>query len=156
MNGIIEEALMLTDGNIVEHNIVATPEEQSNKRRRKKSEVWQYFTTQPISEDCTRACCNRCNRSFVYINGKKQSGTSHLRRHIISGACASKHVDQETGELFASTPGSQNGAITAPPRKRCRASPGSVTVVLDQEHCINELARMIIQHEYPTNMVEQP
>ncbi|KAL9238582.1 hypothetical protein vseg_012982 [Gypsophila vaccaria] len=151
MNGVIENGLVPVNG-----NEIVSSEVHPNKRRRKKSEVWQYFTTQPVSEDCTRARCNQCNRSFVYISGKKQFGTSHLRRHILSGACHLKRVDQKNDQLFAYTPDSQNGAITAPPRKRCRATPGSVTVALDHDRCIHDIATMIILHDYPTNMVEHP
>ncbi|KAK9741815.1 hypothetical protein RND81_03G130600 [Saponaria officinalis] len=154
MNGIIENTIVPADGIGAHQNSIVTSEVHPNNRRRKKSEVWQYFTIEPVSGDCTRARCNQCNRSFVYINGKKQSGTSHLRRHIMSGTCHLKRVDKKTDELFPYTPSPPNGAITAPPRKRCRASPGSVTVALDQDRCIHDLATMIIRHDYPTNMVE--
>lgn len=163
MNGIIENGTFSVNGNgIMNGNgIVATndsdavtPEVQPNKRRRKKSIVWDYFTTETVSPDCTRACCKQCNKSFAYITGKKQAGTSHLKRHISLGICPVNRAKQEKNQLTPHMPRSQNGAITAPPRKRCRASPGSVTIALDQERCIDEIARMIILHDYPTNMVE--
>ncbi|KAK9666385.1 hypothetical protein RND81_14G181300 [Saponaria officinalis] len=158
MNDILDTDIVPFNGidAQLQQNNTVTLEMQPNKRKRKKSEVWQYFTAQPISEDCTRASCNQCNRSFAYINGKKQSGTSHLRRHIRSGVCSSKSLNQKTEQFVPHTPGSQNGAaITARPRKRCRASPASVPLALDQERCINELARVIIGHDYLTSMVEQ-
>ncbi|KAL9232010.1 hypothetical protein vseg_007160 [Gypsophila vaccaria] len=158
MNGIIENSIIpLNDNDVqLQQYNVATPDLQPSKRKKKKSEVWQYFTAQPVGEDCMRACCNQCNRSFAYINGKKQSGTSHLRRHISSGVCSTKCLKQKTEKKIRDTPGSQNGTITAPPRKLCRASPGSVTLALDQERCTYEIARVIIDHDYLTSMVEQP
>lgn len=133
-----------------------TPEVQPNKRRRKKSIVWEYFTTETVTPGCIRACCKQCNKSFAYITGKKQSGTSHLKRHISLGICPVNRPNQEKKQLSLYTPRSQKGTITAPPRKRLRASPGSVTIALDQERCIHEISRMILLHNYPTNMVEHP
>ncbi|XP_021736684.1 zinc finger BED domain-containing protein DAYSLEEPER-like [Chenopodium quinoa] len=165
MNGMIENGSLNVNGNGIMNgdglaaandNDVVTPEVQPNKRRRKKSMVWEYFTTENVSPGCTRACCKQCNKSFAYITGKKQAGTSHLKRHISLGICPANRSKLEKNQLITYTPRSQNSTITAPPRKRCRASPGSVTIALDQERCINEIARMIILHDYPTNMVELP
>ncbi|XP_057533962.1 zinc finger BED domain-containing protein DAYSLEEPER-like [Amaranthus tricolor] len=127
---------------------VMTSDLQPNKCRRKKSIVWDNFTTEIVSADCTRAICKKCQKSFAYITGKKQSGTSHLKRHIL-GICP---ADRARNELSAS----QNGIVRAPSKKRYRASPGSVTVALDQERYVSEIARMIILHEYPVSMVEDP
>ncbi|CAO2815233.1 unnamed protein product [Amaranthus hypochondriacus] len=136
-------------GLVTTNNIdVMTPDLQSNKRRRKKSIVWDHFTTEIVSADCTRAICKKCQKSFAYINGNKQSGTSHLKRHI-SGICP---ADRARNKLLAS----QNGTLRTPSKKRYRASPGPVTVALDQERCISDIARMIILHEYPVSMVKDP
>ena len=64
-----------------------TPETQPNKRRKKKSIVWEYFTIETVSAGCRRACCNRCKQSFAYSTGSKVAGTSHLKRHVAKGTC---------------------------------------------------------------------
>lgn len=151
MNAVIENSIVAIDAN----NLV-TPDVQSNKRRRKKSIVWEYFTIEPVSAGCSRACCKQCKRTFAYISGSKQAGTSHLKRHIAQGICPVSRLNQEKNQLIPCSPASQNGSVRAPPRKRCRASPGSVTIALDREHCIHEIAKMIALHDYPIGMVEQP
>ncbi|KAJ4757217.1 Zinc finger BED domain-containing protein RICESLEEPER 2 [Rhynchospora pubera] len=51
----------------------------SNKRPKRKSEVWLHFDDSPDGE---RAICRYCGKSFC---AKKNMGTSHLKRHI--GIC---------------------------------------------------------------------
>lgn len=48
----------------------------SNKRPRRKSEVWKYYHDLP---DCERAICKACGKS---LSAKSKMGTSHLKRHI--------------------------------------------------------------------------
>lgn len=151
MNGVIESRVIPVDD-----IDVATPEVQPNKRRRKKSIVWQYFTIEPVSPGCSRACCKQCKRSFAYIKGSKQAGTSHLKRHIDLGICPVNRLNQDNIQHTPRTPGSQNGIVAALPRKRCRVSPESVTIALNRDRCIHEIAKMVILHDYPTHMVEQP
>lgn len=154
MNAVIENGIVPPDNN--NNNNLVTPEVEPNKRRRKKSIVWEYFTIEPVGPGCSRACCKQCKKTFAYISGSKQAGTSHLKRHIALGICPVNRLNQEKNQLMPYTPSAQNGAVTAPPRKRCRASPGSVTIALDRDNCVHEMARMIIVHDYPTDMVDQP
>ncbi|KAL2936366.1 Zinc finger BED domain-containing protein DAYSLEEPER [Bienertia sinuspersici] len=158
MIGAIDNNGIMNGNGIVaiDNSQALTLEVQPNKRRRKKSIVWEYFTTETVSAGCTRACCKQCNKSFAYISGKKQAGTSHLKRHISLGICPANRTNQKKNQVVPYTPRTPNGTITAPPRKRCRASPGSVTVALDQDRCIHEIAKMIILHDLPANMVEHP
>lgn len=58
------------------------------KHRKKKSEVWNHFTTETVSPDTLKARCMHCNKSFAYMTGNKSSGTSHLKRHIYLGICS--------------------------------------------------------------------
>jgi hypothetical protein len=126
-----------------------TSEEQPNKRRRKKSIVWEHFTIETVGAGCMRACCKQCKKSFAYITGTKLAGTSHLKRHIALGICP---VSRQKNESSPYTPGLKTG----PPKKRFRASPGFSAIPLDQDRCNHEIAKMIIQHDYPLHIVEHP
>ncbi|XAR50532.1 hypothetical protein NMG60_11004882 [Bertholletia excelsa] len=130
---------------------------QSNKRRRKKSIVWEYFTIETVDAGCTRACCKQCKKSFAYITGSKLAGTSHLKRHIALGICPVSRLNREKNQLVPytavpKTEGVSNG--TEPPRKRFKATPTFARTPFDQERCNIELAKMIIMHDYPINIVE--
>ncbi|XP_050237821.1 zinc finger BED domain-containing protein DAYSLEEPER-like [Mercurialis annua] len=122
---------------------------QTNKRRKKKSIVWEHFTIKTVSPDCERAYCMQCNQSFAYSTGKKAAGTSHLKRHIAKGTCTTLLRNQAK----QSSPGSGNGSVTDPPKRRYRY-PGTPYVAFDAERCRNEIARMVIMHDYPLHMVE--
>ncbi|GAU27818.1 hypothetical protein TSUD_113980 [Trifolium subterraneum] len=118
-------------------------ETQPNKRRRKKSSVWEHFTVEKTDEPgCIRACCNRCKKSFAYMKGSKQSGTSHLNRHITLGICLRNQQ----------TRCSKTGA--EPRKTQPRPKPYIASMSFDQEHCNDKIAKMIILHDYPLHMVE--
>lgn len=127
-------------------------ETQPNKRRRKKSIVWEHFTVESVGAGCIRACCKQCKKSFAYITGSKLAGTSHLKRHISLGICP---VSRQKNQLIPYVPGSKTTA-TDPPKRRYRASPGIPSFNFDQNRCSQEIARMIILHDYPLHIVEQP
>lgn len=117
------------------------------KRRRKKSDVWNHFTVETVSPGSAKACCNHCRKSFAYINGQKLAGTSHLKRHIQLGICPMNRDDSSTlAQIVTPT------TTTDPPKKRHRSS-ASYTP-LDQDRCYNQMAKMIIMHDYPLHMVE--
>ncbi|KAG5248571.1 zinc finger BED domain-containing protein [Salix suchowensis] len=132
-----------------DNNGLPTSEEQPNKHRRKKSIVWEHFTIETVGAGCMRACCKQCKKSFAYITGSKLAGTSHLKRHIALGICP---VSRQKNESSPYTPGSK----ISPPKKRFRASPGFSGIPLDQGRCNHEIAKMIIQHDYPLYVVEHP
>ncbi|OMO81224.1 putative Zinc finger, BED-type [Corchorus capsularis] len=134
------------------NQLAVTPETQPNKRRKKKSIVWEYFTIETVSAGCRRACCKRCKQSFAYSTGSKVAGTSHLKRHIAKGTCPALLRDQDNNQLSPYTPkigGSE------PPKRRYR-SPSTPYIPFDQDRCRHEIARMIIMHDYPLHMVEHP
>ncbi|KAG6606814.1 Zinc finger BED domain-containing protein DAYSLEEPER, partial [Cucurbita argyrosperma subsp. sororia] len=126
--------------------------DKPNKRRRKKSIVWDYFTVQTVEDGCIRAYCNQCNKSFAYITGSKLAGTSHLKRHIALGICP---VSRERNQSNCAPTTFTNGNAANPPRKRYRATPTFVSIPFDQNRCNHDIAIMIIMHEYPLDMVEQ-
>jgi hypothetical protein len=127
----------------------STPETQPNKRRKKKSIVWEHFTIENVSPGCRRASCNQCKQSFAYSTGSKVAGTSHLKRHIAKGTCPALLRNQSPF-----TPGMNgNGSMSDPPKRRYR-SPSSAYISFDSDRCRHEIARMMIMHDYPLHMVE--
>ncbi|RDX88049.1 Zinc finger BED domain-containing protein DAYSLEEPER, partial [Mucuna pruriens] len=140
--------------NIEQH----TPETQPNKRRKKKSIVWEHFTIETVSAGCRRACCKQCKQSFAYSTGSKVAGTSHLKRHIAKGACPALLHSQDPNQSTPYTPRSRGNATSnasTTPKRRYR-SPSTPYIFFDQDRCRNEIARMIIMHDYPLHMVEHP
>ncbi|EXC17877.1 hypothetical protein L484_023234 [Morus notabilis] len=51
----------------IENREVTIAEIQPNKRRRKKSVVWQYFTVEKVSPECVKAYCKQCK--FLHFKG---------------------------------------------------------------------------------------
>ncbi|KAM0026341.1 putative transcription factor/ chromatin remodeling BED-type(Zn) family [Helianthus debilis subsp. tardiflorus] len=146
----------------VETDNVETP---PSKRRKKKSMVWEYFTIETVSPGCRRACCKQCKQSFAYSTGSKVAGTSHLKRHIAKGGCPVALRNQQDPSTPFSAPsklsyesaGHTNGQIqtTDPPKRRYRTA--SVPyATFDSERCRQEIARMVILHDYPLHIVEHP
>ncbi|XP_058004818.1 zinc finger BED domain-containing protein DAYSLEEPER isoform X2 [Hevea brasiliensis] len=141
--------LAITPVMLPDNNEEPISEEQPNKRRRKKSIVWEHFTIETVGPGCMRACCKQCKKSFAYITGSKLAGTSHLKRHIALGICPVSRQKNEASQMTS-------GVKTDPPRRRYRATPGVGSIPFDQDRCNQEIAKMIIQHEYPLHMVEHP
>ncbi|KAA8541937.1 hypothetical protein F0562_023089 [Nyssa sinensis] len=141
-----------------DNNEPPSSDTQPNKRRRKKSIVWEHFTIETVGAGCTRAYCKQCKKSFAYISGSKLAGTSHLKRHIALGICpVSRRRNLEKNQLVPYTPDSKadgSTSATEPPRKRYRGTPGSTGIFFDQYRCNQEISKMIILHEYPLHIVE--
>ncbi|XP_057968491.1 zinc finger BED domain-containing protein DAYSLEEPER-like [Malania oleifera] len=140
-----------------ENNQLAIAEIQpSNKRRKKKSIVWEHFTIETVGAGCRRACCKQCKQSFAYSTGSKVAGTSHLKRHIAKGTCPMNLRNQEKNQLAPySAPSKMVGTASDPPKRRYRTS-SSPAVLFDPDRCRHEIAKMIIMHDYPLHMVEHP
>ncbi|XP_073222675.1 zinc finger BED domain-containing protein RICESLEEPER 2-like [Cicer arietinum] len=140
------------------HNEERTPETQPNKRRKKKSIVWEHFTIETVSAGCRRACCNQCKQTFAYSTGSKVAGTSHLKRHIAKGACPALLRSLDPNQYAPYTPrsrGSASGNASNTPKRRYRTA-NTPYIIFDQDRCRHEIARMIIMHDYPLHMVEHP
>ncbi|KAD1228673.1 hypothetical protein E3N88_43121 [Mikania micrantha] len=121
------------------------------KHRKGKSIVWEYFTVENVSAGIRRACCKQCNQSFAYSMGSKVAGTSHLKRHITKGRCKVDLHNQ--GHLDPSTP--ETGPVNRTPKRRRRYRSPTVSYPLfDPDMCRQEMARMIILHDYPLHLVE--
>lgn len=130
-------------------------EQQPTKRRKKKSIVWEHFTIETVGAGCRRACCKQCKQSFAYSTGSKVAGTSHLKRHIAKGTCPVVLRNQEKSQLTPFSAPTKVGTFTDTPKRRYRTA--SVPYLsFDADRCRHEIARMIIMHDYPLHMVEQP
>ncbi|CAJ2634711.1 unnamed protein product [Trifolium pratense] len=132
-----------------------TPETQPNKRRKKKSMVWEHFTIENVDPGCRRAYCKQCKQSFAYSTGSKVAGTSHLKRHISSGKCAALLRGQDLATYTPRARGTGAAGASTTPKRRYRSG-GSPYIIFDQDRCRHEIARMIIMHDYPLHMVEHP
>lgn len=135
-----------------EYGALTTTETQPNKRRKKKSIVWEHFTIETVSAGCRRAYCKQCKQSFAYSTGSKVAGTSHLKRHIAKGICAALLRNQDKSQLTPSTPASKGSDL---PKRRYR-SPNASYLMFDQDRCCHEFTRMVIMHDYQPHMVENP
>ncbi|CAL1414750.1 unnamed protein product [Linum trigynum] len=133
-----------------ENSDLVTPDSRPNKRRRKKSVVWEHFTIETVADGCRRACCKQCKQSFAYSTGSKVAGTSHLKRHVAKGTCLALLRNHGHPEMltYNSTPG---GSTSDPPKRRYRSSS---YFAFDSDRCRHEIAKMIIMHDYPLHMVE--
>ncbi|XP_071709823.1 zinc finger BED domain-containing protein RICESLEEPER 2-like [Rutidosis leptorrhynchoides] len=120
----------------------------NGKRRRKKSMVWDHFTIEKIDAECTKARCMECKKSFAYISGSKLAGTSHLKRHISLGICPANGGNEKTGRVSPCTPLPTLNPTQKVSRKRHK--------VKFEDCCTSDIAKMIIMHDYPFDIVECP
>jgi hypothetical protein len=149
------------DDDFVQGNELVVAEETTPRtgirRRRKKSLVWEHFTIEEVAGGATRACCNLCKQTFAYSSGSKIAGTSHLKRHITLGSCP-KIKNQEQRLALPSAGGTDNdgeGTVERPTKRRYRYT-GYANAAFDQDRSCSYLAKMIIQHDYPLHIVQQP
>ncbi|KAG8045114.1 hypothetical protein GUJ93_ZPchr0008g11409 [Zizania palustris] len=113
-----------------------TPPTTMAWRRKRKSAIWEHFTLVDVSEGCKRASCIHCNQSLAYSSGSKNSGTSHLTRHITEWCRALKDQQKRKrkGHKYNGYPNSS----------------------FDQDYSSSHLAKMIILNDYPLHIVQQP
>jgi hypothetical protein len=130
------------------------------RRRRKKSLVWEHFTIEPVPGErgCQRACCNLCKATFAYSSGTKIAGTSHLKRHITLGSCPMiKNQERKLTLTSAGGVTDNDGEGTAErPLKRRYRYTGFANATFDQDRSSSNLAKLIILHDYPLHIVQQP
>lgn len=120
--------------------------------------MWDHFTIENVSGGCARACCKLCKQTYAYSSGSKIAGTSHLKRHITQGSCPM--IKREKRSRLALTAGTESehdgGSAETPPTKRRYRVSGFPNALFDPEKSLNCLAKMIILHDYPLHIVEQP
>ena len=89
---------------------------------------------------------------FAYSFGSKMAGTSHLKRHITLGHCpVIKGQEPSAG-------GTDNGGqgTIVKPSKRSHTCAGYGNASFNPDLSSSYLAKMIILHDYPLHVVQQP
>ncbi|RLN23478.1 zinc finger BED domain-containing protein RICESLEEPER 2-like [Panicum miliaceum] len=159
--GINQGDELAHDDDFVQGNELVVAEETTprtgTRRRRKKSLVWEHFTIEEVAGGATRACCNLCKQTFAYSSGSKIAGTSHLKRHITLGSCP-KIKNQEQRLALPSAGGTDNngeGTVERRTKRRYRYT-GYANAAFDQDRSCSYLAKLIVQHDYPLHIVQQP
>ncbi|XP_062110077.1 zinc finger BED domain-containing protein RICESLEEPER 2-like [Humulus lupulus] len=109
--------------------------EKTETKRKLTSFVWNHFKKQKIN-GVDKAVCNYCQK---ILGGSSKNGTTHLRDHF--NICSlRKHRDIKQSILN--------------PSKKKDGSTSLAAHNFDQECSRHKLAKMIVLHEYPLNMVE--
>lgn len=136
------------------------PTPTATRGRKKKSLVWQHFTVVNGPGRMKRACCNLCKQTFAYSDGSKVAGTSHLKRHITLGSCPMlKATDRDHQYLLTPGPPSAQTPESIPeerPAKRRYRVSGFSGATFDHNLSLSNLAKMVVLHDYPLHVVEQP
>ncbi|XP_062114445.1 zinc finger BED domain-containing protein RICESLEEPER 2-like [Humulus lupulus] len=121
--------------NINESTPPTIDNDSENRRRKLTYVVWQHFKKQKTNGE-DKVICNYCERKLV---GSSKNGTKHLHDHF--RVCPlRKHKDIKQ--------------ILWNPTKKKDGGTSLGTYTFDQEYSRQQLAGMIILHEYPLNMVE--
>jgi hypothetical protein len=128
----------LVQGNELVVSEVITPPTTGTRRRRKKSLVWEHFTIEAVAGGTTRALLQALQANTL-------------------GSCP-KIKNQEQRLALPSTGGTGidgEGTIERPAKRRYRYT-GYANAAFDQDRSCSYLAKMIIQHDYPLHIVQQP
>ncbi|CAI0389208.1 unnamed protein product [Linum tenue] len=147
---------------IPEEKYQLTPVENNAKparRRKTKSHVWKYFTVESISPECKRAFCNTCRKSFAYSMVQENGGSRHLEKGTCGATAGLDNNNEGDDQATPYTPSTRTRttARVSESRKRRYRSPSSAYMaVFNPDVCRQDIARMIIMHDYPLDMVEHP
>uniref|UniRef100_A0A2N9FGB2 BED-type domain-containing protein n=1 Tax=Fagus sylvatica TaxID=28930 RepID=A0A2N9FGB2_FAGSY len=106
-------------------------------KRKRTSAVWNHFKLKTV-EGKMKAQCNYCKKHLL---GESKQGTNHLRTHL--ERCPSLKL---RGDLRRQVMIKEQGKAN----KKVSASPYN----FDQEGSREDLAHMVIMHEYPLAMVD--
>uniref|UniRef100_A0A2N9GLE9 BED-type domain-containing protein n=1 Tax=Fagus sylvatica TaxID=28930 RepID=A0A2N9GLE9_FAGSY len=106
-------------------------------KRKRTSAVWNHFKLKKV-EGKMKAQCNYCKKHLL---GESKQGTNHLRTHL--ERCPSLKL---RGDLRRQVMIKEQGKAN----KKVSASPYN----FDQEGSREDLAHMVIMHEYPLAMVD--
>ena len=121
--------------NVYSKTQIIIDDENVQGKRKLTSFVWKHFKKVKI-EGVDKAVCNYCQKK---LGGSSRNGTTHLRDH------------------FKICPLRKNSDIKQSILNPSRKKDGSTSFVahnFDQEFSREKLAKMIVLHEYPLNMVE--
>ncbi|XP_038898440.1 zinc finger BED domain-containing protein RICESLEEPER 1-like [Benincasa hispida] len=138
------------------------------KPKRLTSIVWNHFERVRKADICY-AVCVHCNKK---LSGSSNSGTTHLRNHLmrclkrsnydVSQLLAAKRLKKDSSSGLANI-GFDEGQrkdefksaiVKYDPNQRRDEAVTIASSKFDQERSQNDLARMIILHGYPLSIVE--
>lgn len=147
-----------------------TPSDSAIKKpKRLTSVVWNHFERVRKADICY-AVCLHCNKK---LSGSSNSGTTHLRNHLMR--CL-KRSNYDVSQLLSAKRRKKENAVSLPiinfdegqrkdeiinsshlkvdpePKQDVPICLGSIS--FDQERSKRDLARMIILHGYPLDMIE--
>ncbi|XP_077251230.1 zinc finger BED domain-containing protein RICESLEEPER 2-like [Tasmannia lanceolata] len=111
----------------------------SLRRRKLRSVIWNDFEKEEDSNGVLWAKCKHCKRN---LTGSSTSGTTHLKRHL---AHCPKNKNQDVRQKFLSWGQAKTDGST------CISN-----FKFDQNQSRQDLAHMIMLHEYPFKIVEHP
>ena len=129
---------MNTQSNVSPIVIEEPSSENSGKKRKHTSDVWNHFT---YISDGSLVKCNYCKKNLVR---KACARTSHLKKHLTL-----KHP-----HVFATKKESIGQILLSMGDKKMDGSIDIKTFKFDQERGRRDLAHMIILHEYPFSIVD--
>ncbi|KAG0499225.1 hypothetical protein HPP92_003916 [Vanilla planifolia] len=129
----------MDDNEIVAEPLSALP---NPRARRLRSLVWNDFTKRQKPDGNYEAICNHCGKKFT---ANSRSGTTHLRNHL-NFCLSTRRAD---GRKRGRKPRSTSKAIGVYHDDK----DGSNGFLFDQELSRQDLARMVIFHEYPFELV---
>ncbi|OMO71116.1 putative Zinc finger, BED-type [Corchorus olitorius] len=113
------------------------------KRRKLTSNVWEEFHKEKDKDGDglvkVWAICSHCKKKF---DGSSKKGTTHLRNHLNRCESRGTKVMRDQELIVPDGRASENHSI------------GEVNSSFDQERSRMDVARMIIKHQYPLNIVE--
>ncbi|OMO87952.1 putative Zinc finger, BED-type [Corchorus capsularis] len=113
------------------------------KRRKLTSNVWEEFHKEKDKDGNglvkVWAICSHCKKKF---DGSSKKGTTHLRNHLNRCKSRGTKVMRDQELIVPAGRASENHSI------------GEVNSSFDQERSRMDVARMIIKHQYPLNIVE--
>ncbi|XVF37640.1 hypothetical protein REPUB_Repub20aG0027000 [Reevesia pubescens] len=104
------------------------------KKRKRTSDVWEEFTKKEDDDGKEWAICAHCNRKF---DGSSLKGTTHLRNHLKRCKIGAAKVRDQPGTGDSKNESFADGKSS-----------------FDQDSSSMDVARMILKHQYPLNVVE--
>ncbi|XP_010253170.1 PREDICTED: zinc finger BED domain-containing protein RICESLEEPER 2-like isoform X2 [Nelumbo nucifera] len=119
-----------------DENIIETSTTSTSSRRRTRSKVWEHFKKVKLDSGEEKAVCKYCKKQYT---GGTTKGTSHLLGHI------------------PRCPKMKENGTNEPMTLRLEGATSMLCLEnskFDQDRSQMDLARMIMKHGYPLDMVE--
>ncbi|XVF65670.1 hypothetical protein PTKIN_Ptkin09bG0268300 [Pterospermum kingtungense] len=132
------EPLANTENDVVKVDVNNLPMSSAKRRRRRNADIWEEFDLKIIDEK-EYAICRHCSTSF---DGSSKKGTTHLRNHLKS---CKKRAAKDRDKQLAFPIGRGDSKDK---------SPSEGNSLFDQDRSSMNVARLIIKHQFPLNIVE--